>query len=151
VLKDVVTDSAGASRTAYFAIKVHPSDCADPFSQPSAAHNTIPTVAAAPNHVLPAGSTSTILYVAPVDPEGVSEFLGAASGYVQNGDGAWVVGPLIHSWSQTAGPVLATITNGNTLRPSITGLTSAGTYTFRYTGTDQQGDSVLVSINVTVP
>ena len=63
----------------------------------------------------------------------------------------FLVTALTHSVTQTAGPVTATITDAQTVRPTITGLTASGVYTFRYTGTDQQGDSVQVSVNVTVP
>ena len=152
VVKDVVTDSAGASRTAYFTVAVHPTKCGDPFSQPSTAHNTVPFAAAPPNHRLPAGSTSTQLYFVPIDPEGWSGFAVAAPGYTGRIDGSkFLVTALTHSVTQTAGPVTATITGANTVRPTITGLTASGTYTFRYTGTDQQGDSVQVSVNVIVP
>ena len=149
-LTDVVTDSAGASWRAYFMIAVGTS-CSG-MTPPSTAHNTIPLATTHPNHVLPSGSTSTTLFAAPIDPEGWSGFTTSVTGYTFGPNGDYKMPTaLTHSWSQTAGPVTATITNGNTLRPSITGLTSSGTYTFRYTGTDQQGDSVQVSINVTVP
>lgn len=150
-LKDVVTDSAGAARTAYFTVAVHPTSCSSDFSQPSAAHNTVPFVASHPNHVLPAGSTSTRLYFVPIDPEGWSSFAASAPGYTQGYNSKFLVNALTHSVTQTAGPVTAIITDANTVRPTITGLTASGVYTFRYTGTDQQGDSVQVSVNVTVP
>jgi hypothetical protein len=152
VLKDVVTDSAGASRTGYFTVAVHPTSCILAFTQPSAAHNTVPFVASHPHHILPSGSSSTRLYFVPVDPEGSSGFAASATGYSQGyNDDRFLVNALTHSVTQTAGPVTATITDANTVRPTITGLTASGTYTFRYTGTDQQGDSVQVSVNVTVP
>jgi hypothetical protein len=42
------------------------------------------------------------------------------------------------------------ITYGDTIRPDISGLTVAGVYVFRYTGTDQQGDVVTADVSVTV-
>lgn len=150
-LKDVVTDSAGSSTPLYYYI-AQAASCSS-FTQPSTAHNTIPLVTAHPNHILPAGSTSTRLYAVPVDPEGASNFTASATGYFLGYNGSnFVVGALTHSWSQTAGPVTATITTNTAactpLQPCVTGLTTPGTYTFRYTGTDQQGDAVTTDINV---
>jgi hypothetical protein len=121
-------------------------------SQPSGAHNTIPTLGVPPNHILPVGSTSTRLYVVPRDPEGIVGYASIATGYTQGELGAseYLVTALTHSWTQVGGPISATITNGTTIRPDITGLTTAGTYTFRYAGTDQQGDTVTADISVTV-
>jgi hypothetical protein len=145
IVKDTVTDSAGLSRTAVLYIR-HTAE-----NQPSSAHNTIPDVAAQPDHVLPEGSTSTKLYVVPLDPEGIVGYPNSASGYTGGYDGAppWLVTALTHSWSQQSGPTTATITNGSTLQPEITGL-SAGVYVFRYSGTDQQGDVATTDITVTV-
>ena len=145
-MKDTVTDSAGASSFDIMYIR-HTTE-----NQPSLAHNTVPTLAIQPNHVLPAGSTSTRLFVVPLDPEAVASYPLPATGYTQGFEtDQYLVTQPTHSWIQTSGPVTATITNANTISPTITGLTASGTYTFRYTGTDQQGDSVQVSINVTVP
>ena len=145
-VKDTVTDSAGATSFDIMYIR-HTAE-----NQPSLAHNTVPTLAIQPNHVLPAGSTSTRLFVVPLDPEAVASYPLAATGYTKGFESdQYLVTQPTHSWTQTSGPVTATITNGNTISPTITGLTASGTYTFRYTGTDQQGDSVQVSINVTVP
>jgi hypothetical protein len=144
-ITDTITDSGGAVRRTHMYIR-HTAE-----AQPNSAHNTIPQVSKPPDHVLPAGSTSTRLYVTPRDPEGIVGYTPSASGYTQGELGAelYLVTALTHSWTQTAGPVSATITNGSTIRPDITGLSAAGTYTFRYTGTDQQGDSVTADINVT--
>lgn len=149
VLKDVVTDSAGTvAPAAYFQIAAGPA-CSG-MTPPSLAHNTIPLTTAHPAHVLPTGSTSTTLLVTPVEPEGYQGFTTSVSGYTLGPNGDFKMPTaLTHSWTQTAGPVSATITNGTTIRPDITGLTQSGTYTFRYTGTDQQGDTVTQDINVT--
>ena len=115
---------------------------------PSTAHNTIPLTTAHPNHVITTDSTT--LFVAPIDPEGWSGFVTSLSGYTFNPNGGLKMPTaLSHSWSQTGGPVTATITNGSTLKPTVSGLTQTGTYTFVYTGTDQQGDSVQRTITVT--
>jgi IPT/TIG domain len=146
-LKDVVTDSAGASWEAFFMIAVVGTSCSG-MTPPSTAHNTIPLTTAHPNHVIQTDSTT--LFVAPIDPEGWSGFTTSLSGYTFGPNGDYKMPTaLTHSWSQTAGPVTASIANGATLRPTVSGMTQSGTYTFRYTGTDQQGDSVQVSINVT--
>jgi endonuclease/exonuclease/phosphatase family metal-dependent hydrolase len=102
-----------------------------------------------PDHVLPGGSTATVLFAVPQDPEGATSFTAPATGYTlgYNSD-YYMVTALTHSWTQTAGPVTAMITNGSTLRPTVSGLTTAGTYTFRYSGTDQQGDVTTSDINV---
>lgn len=142
---DTVTDSAGAVRKATMFIR-HTAE-----AQPSGAHNTIPLAVTSPNHILPVGSTSTKLYVVPLDPEGIAGYASSATGYTLGYNGsAWLVLALTHSWSQTGGPVSATITNGTTLQPTITGLTQPGTYTFQYSGTDQQSDITTLSISVTV-
>lgn len=146
ILKDVVSDGT-TTRVGYFVVSKH-STCGS-FEQPSSGHNTIPVVAKHPNHVLPAGATSTRLMVAPVDPEGTVWFTSTATGYTANMNDFVVVTALTHSWSQVGGPVTATITNGSTIRPDITGMTQAGTYTFRYTGTDHQSDTVTADITVT--
>ena len=146
-LKDVVTDSAGASWEAFFMIAVG-TTCTDGMTPPSTAHNTIPLTTAHPNHVITTDSTT--LFVAPIDPEGWSGFVTSLTGYTFNPNGGLKMPTaLAHSWSQTGGPVTATITNGSTLKPTVSGLTSTGTYTFVYTGTDQQGDSVQRTITVT--
>jgi hypothetical protein len=107
------------------------------------------------DHVLPEGSTSTRLSVVPLDPEGICGYTASAPGYVPDFNGGVaggaldIVDALTHSWSQISGPNSATITYGNTIRPDISGLV-AGTYVFRYTGTDQQSDTVTADITVTV-
>lgn len=145
-ITDTITDSGGAVRRTHMYLR-HTTE-----SQPSDAHNTIPQVSMPPHHVLPAGSTSTRLYVVPRDPEGIVGYASPATGYTQGELGAaeYLVTALTHAWTQIAGPVTATIINGNTIRPDITGMTTTGIYTFRYTGTDQQGDVVTSDINVTV-
>lgn len=156
VLKDTVTDSAGAVTSAYFSFDVQ-STCGSAVAPPSSGHNTIPTIAKHPNHILPTGSTATILYVAPQDPEGVSRFT-AATGYTAGYNGDLLVTALSDAWSQTAGPVSATITTSGTIsgmncsarKPCVTGLTTGGTYTFQYAGTDPQGDTATALIDVTV-
>jgi hypothetical protein len=144
-ITDTITDSAGAVRRTYMYIRHTAED------QPSLAHNTVPQVSTPPNHVLPAGSSSTRLFVVPRDPEGIVGYANPATGYTFGEEPSlYLVTALTHSWSQIAGPVSATITNGTTIRPDITGLSQGGTYTFRYTGTDQQGDVVTADINVVV-
>lgn len=143
-ITDTITDSAGAVRKCVMYIR-HTAE-----SQPSSGHNTIPTIAVCPNHILPAGSTSTRLYVVPLDPEGIATYDNTATGYFIDMNGSkYLVGPLTHSWTQQSGPATATITNGDTVRPDITNMSTAGTYTFRYTGTDQQSDTVTADITVT--
>lgn len=150
IIYDEVTDSAG-SKTKLPVFIRHTAE-----NQPSGAHNTIPDVLKHPNHVLPAGSTSTKLYVNPIDPEGIIGYPNPATGYTlgYNGDGSgYLVTKLTHAWSQIGGPVSATITTNTTncteLEPCIDAMTSGGTYTFRYTGTDQQGDAITADITVT--
>nr|AUN37452.1 hypothetical protein [uncultured bacterium] len=155
VIYDTVTDSAGLSRKTGWIIQ---KDDAIPLLPPSSGHNTIPGVIGPPNAVLPTGSYTTVLAVVPVDPEGEVGFdtcahAPPASGYVcgYNG-GQYIVTALTNSWSQTAGPGTCTISNTNTIRAGIdcTGQ-PAGTYTFQYSGTDQQGDTTApLSVTVTL-
>jgi hypothetical protein len=148
-LKDVVTDSAGASWESHFMIAVGAA-CVG-MTPPSNAHNTVPLTIKHPNHILPAGSTSTTLLVAPVEPEGWTAFTTSEAGYTLDRSGSYKLPiALVHSWSQVGStPTTATITNGSTLRPDITGMTVTGTYTFRYSGTDPQGDPTTTDITVT--
>jgi endonuclease/exonuclease/phosphatase family metal-dependent hydrolase len=144
IVTDTVTDSAGAQRKAVMYIR-HTAE-----AQPSAAHNTIPDIVATPNHTIPESSTSTQLLVVPLDPEGIANYTSSAAGYVlgMNG-GRYIVTALTHNWSQISGPSTATITNGTTISPTLTNLAASGTYVFRYTGTDQQGDTVVKDVTVT--
>jgi hypothetical protein len=149
-ITDTITDSAGAVRKAIMYIR-HTDE-----TQPSAGHNTIPGVSQCVDHVLPDSSTSTRLFVVPLDPEGICGYTASASGYFPDFNGGVaagardIVGPLTHAWSQISGPTSAVITYGDTIRPDISGLTVAGVYVFRYTGTDQQGDVVTADVSVTV-
>lgn len=145
IITDTVTDSAGAVRKGQIYIRHTAED------QPSSGHNTIPNVAVPPNQVLPAGSSSTRIYIVPLDPEGIIGYPNPATGYTlgYNSD-RYLVTALTHAWTQTAGPVTATITNATTQTADISGMTAAGTYTFHYAGTDQQGDVTTANINVVV-
>jgi hypothetical protein len=53
------------------------------------------------------------------------------------------------SWAKLDGPSEYTITSGNSSRPEITNLV-AGMYTFRFTGTDNAGNSAYDDISITV-
>ena len=144
IVTDTITDSEGTVRKTYMYIR-HTAE-----SQPSSAHNTIPQVSVPPNHVIPNDSTSTRLFVVPRDPEGIVGYSSSAAGYTQGELGAaeYLVTALTHSWAQTAGPVSATLANDDTIILDVSGLTQPGTYTFEYTGVDQQGDEVTASIDV---
>jgi len=68
------------------------------------------------------------------------------TGTASSGDGT-----LTYAWSQVSGPGTATITNGSTLTATFSNLV-AGTYVFRLTATDADGDKATddVSVEVTV-
>lgn len=53
-------------------------------------------------------------------------------------------------WTWVSGPKTATITNGTTLTPTFSAMTTAGTYVFRLTATDNQGASASDEMSVVV-
>lgn len=55
-----------------------------------------------------------------------------------------------YAWSQVSGPVTATISLGTTLKPTVTKLTTAGTYVFRLTVTDNDGATGADVVSVIV-
>lgn len=58
-----------------------------------------------------------------------------------------------YAWSQVSGPVTATFSSKTVAKPTVSGLTTAGTYTFRLKVTDNSGasdtDDVIVSVKST--
>ncbi|MBS1598792.1 MAG: tandem-95 repeat protein [Bacteroidetes bacterium] len=54
-----------------------------------------------------------------------------------------------YSWAQISGPSTATITNGNTSKPTV-GALQAGAYTFQLTVTDNKGATATAQVTVTV-
>ncbi|WP_341836319.1 PKD domain-containing protein [Chitinophaga pollutisoli] len=55
-----------------------------------------------------------------------------------------------YAWTQTAGPVTAVIATPAAATTNLTGLTTAGTYTFRLTVTDDKGLTASATVNVVV-
>ena len=53
-------------------------------------------------------------------------------------------------WTKVSGPAGGSITNPNTLSTGITGLTTAGTYVFRLTATDNDGATGFDDVQITV-
>lgn len=53
-------------------------------------------------------------------------------------------------WSQTGGPITATITTNTSLTTTITGMSTAGTYTFLLTVTQSGGATATASMTLTV-
>jgi len=97
------------------------------------------TVNAAPNQppVANAGASQTITL--PVNSTGLD---GSAS---TDPDGTIAS----YSWTEISGPSTATITNGNTAKPTVSGL-QAGQYVFQLTVTDNQGATATAQVKVTV-
>lgn len=63
------------------------------------------------------------------------------------------VAPITYQWTQISGPVTATIVSPTSLSTVIDDLNTAGTYTFNFTATDNDGgigsDDVIVTVNET--
>ena len=85
-----------------------------------------------------AGSAQTI-----IQPASTASLTGTATG----NNGATVSSV---AWTQTGGPVTATISSSNTLSTSVSGLTDVGTYTFQLTATDNNGLSTSATVTVVV-
>ncbi len=58
--------------------------------------------------------------------------------------------PVTYLWSFVSGPSTPTITNGTTLTPALSAMTSPGTYIFRLTATDSLGASSNDTMSVVV-
>jgi len=90
--------------------------------------NILPIVAAGPDRTITLPTSSVQLFGSAIDNDG----------YL-----------LSRTWTKISGGS-ATITNGTTDSPTITGLSVSGTYVFRYTATDNSGGSSFDEMTLTV-
>lgn len=90
--------------------------------------------------------------ISPLANAGTSKsFNSPTSSFNQVGSGTDADGTIsTYSWSQVAGPILATIATPNAATTNITGLTTAGQYLFRLTVTDNLGSIGIDDVPVTV-
>ncbi|WP_152270196.1 PKD domain-containing protein [Agriterribacter humi] len=67
-------------------------------------------------------------------------------------DGTGSTGPagLTHLWKQTSGPKTATIGSIYSIKTTVTGLTTAGTYSFQLTLKDTNGNIAISTVNIIV-
>lgn len=144
-------NTSGLVRDVYVPVTIHRASNA----QPTSTNNAVPIVVMV-DQTLSAGMTATQIIAAVLDAEDYNIYSGApGAGFQDTGSGS-IRDAGTWSWSQTAGPVSATITGGTTIKPVITGLTQAGTYTFEAVysdgldnGTNPTGG--VSSVNITVP